>query len=263
MNTIYRSFGSVFVAATVMLSSVSAQNEAPSAKALAERLSNNLQDGNSEVRLKIEIPAVDGNPKTVLQLKVKSRRDKSATELVYQVLWPKERKGEGFLLKRSGSRAPGGTLLLPPNTLVQLTASKMKDGIFGSDLTYADLVEDFFSWSDQKILGSETVGNVPCVILESKPGSGNSSIYAKVQSWIDTKRMVPLRVDKYYGGGKLARRIETTRVAKDDSGRQIPASFSVMGPDQGPPTILEGSSSKHEVTFSDSDFTQEAIGVLK
>jgi hypothetical protein len=198
----------------------------------------------------------------VLQLQVKSRRTSSNTELVYQVLWPKARKGEGFLLKKPGNRATSGTLLVLPNTLKKLSASALNGGIFGSDLSYEDLAENFYTWNDQSMLGTEVVNRVSCQILESKPG-GSQSPYSKVQSWIDLKRMVPLRVDKYSRSGKLVRRVMTTRVAKDDKGRQIPASFSVQGPNLGSPTIIEGSSSKHNVNFTDADFTPQAIGKLK
>lgn len=247
----------MMVAATVITSSVSAQEAVPSAKDLAKTLSAGIQDGNSLVRIKLETPS-----KTVLQLQIKSRRRSSTTELVYQVLWPKERKGEGFLLKKSGNLATSGTLLVLPNTLKDLSASDLKDGMFGSGLSYEDLVEDFYGWDDQTIIGTEVVDRVPCQILESKSGGG-SSPYSKVQSWIDVKRMVPLRVDKYSRNGKLARRIMTTRVAKDDNGRQIPANFSVQAGDSGAPTVIEGSSSKHDVRFTDADFTPEAIGKSK
>jgi hypothetical protein len=262
MKSIYRSLGGLMVAATVLTTSAVAQDAVPSAKDLAASLSAGIQDGSSEVRLKMEIPPANGNPKTVLQVRVKSRRSKAASEVVYQVLWPKEHKGEGFLLKQSGNRAASGTVMVLPNTLKRLSGSAMKDGIFGSDLAYVDVVENFYSWGDQSILGTEVVDRVSCVVLESKPG-GSDSPYAKIQSWIDLKRMVPLRVDKYFGGGKLARRIMTTRVAKDDTGRQIPASFTVQRGGEGPQTIIEGSSSKHDVTLSDADFTPQAIGKLK
>jgi hypothetical protein len=47
------------------------------------------------------------------------------------------------------------------------------------------------------------------------------------------------------------------------NGRQISASFSVQGPDLRSPTIIEGSSSKHNANFTDADFTPEAIEKLK
>ena len=50
-----------------------------------------------------------------------------------------------------------------------------------------------------------------------------------MRSWIDTRRFVPLRVEKYLSSGLLARRIDTIRVANDDEGRPIPANLTVRG----------------------------------
>ncbi len=64
---------------------------------------------------------------------------------------------------------------------------------------------------------------------------------ARVRSWIDVKRLVPLRVEKYFESGQLARRIDTTRVAKDDTDRPVAASLMVRRPGQDSVTEIEGS----------------------
>ncbi|MFN0128740.1 MAG: outer membrane lipoprotein-sorting protein [Verrucomicrobiales bacterium] len=236
-----------------------AQDTAPTAADLAARLSQALQDGTSMVRLKIESRAAAGAPKSVVQIQVKSRRTPTATEIVYTVLWPKERKGEAFLLRKSGDRPATGHLFTPPDQLRQLTTAQLQDGIFGTDLSYEDIVDNFYAWKNQQIVGTETVDRVPCYILESKPGSGQRSGYSRVRSWIDPKRLVPLRIEKFLPSGALARRIETTRVAKDDLDRPVPASFSVRRGGQPSVTELEGSNSRHDIPLSDADFTTEAL----
>ena len=263
MKPTFRLLRHALLGTTLLVSSAVAQEAAPSAKDLAAQLGNNIQDGSSIVRLKMEVRQPAGGGKMVLQLQVKSQRAKGSTDVVYQILWPKERKGEGFLLHKSGSRAATGSVFTLPDSLVTLTASKMDDGIFGSDLSYDDLVENFFAWEDQAIVGAETVDRVPCQILESKPGAGDHSGYSKVRSWIDTKRMIPLRVEKYSGSGKVAKRIDTTRVAKDDTGKSVAASFFLQRPGQDSITEIEGSNSKHDVTFTAADFTPEALRTLK
>jgi hypothetical protein len=263
MNPLLRSLLHALLGAAFLVSVVNAQEAVPSARDLAAQLSNIIQDGSSVLRLKMDISKPGGGGKTVLQIQVKSQRTKSSTDLVYQVLWPKDRKGESFLLRKSGGRAPGGLLFTPPDSMVQLTAAKMKDGVFGSDLSYDDLVENFFTWGNQAIVGTETVDRVPCQILESKPGKGDGTNYSKVRSWIDTKRMVTLRVEKYTGSGKLAKRIETTRVSKDDTGNSVGSSFSLQRSGQDSVTEIEGSNSKHGMTFPASDFTPEAFRTLK
>ncbi|MEY4485129.1 MAG: hypothetical protein RL693_2581 [Verrucomicrobiota bacterium] len=251
-----------FASALVFATPISAQEAAPNARDLAAKLSANIQDGSALVRLKLEATPAAGGAKTTLQLQVKSRRTKAATDIIYQVLWPKERKGEAFLLHKSGDNSPTGSVFTLPDSLQPLSASQMKEGIFGSDLTYADLLENFFDWEHQALVGEEIIDRVPCQILESKPGGGDRSIYTKVRSWIDTKRMVPLKVEKYLSSGQLGRQVTTTRVAKDDTDRPVPASVLVQRPGQTSVTELEGSNSKHDVTFTDADFTTEALRKL-
>jgi hypothetical protein len=77
--------------------------ESPSsmpANELASRLSALRQDGESYVRLRMDIKA---STKETLQLQIKERRTQNSTEVVYQVLFPKERKGESVLLRKSGN----------------------------------------------------------------------------------------------------------------------------------------------------------------
>ena len=238
--------------------------EAPpalSAKDLAARLSGWQQDGSSLVRLKMEVKPSAGAAKFALQLQIKQRRTAKSTEVVYQVLWPKERMGEAVLLKQSAGGAASGSVFTPPNTVRALNAAQMKEALFGSDLSYTDVLENFFAWDNQAIVGTEVVDRVNCQILESKPGKGDSG-YSAVRTWVDTRRLVPLRIEKYLPSGAVARRIDTRDVAKDDTGRSVPANMTVSSPQSGSSTNLEGSKLRHDVTFTDRDFTPEGIKEL-
>ena len=127
---------------------------------------------------------------------------------------------------------------MPPNTLRPI--DDLKEPLLGSDLSYEDVVDNFFAWEQQAIVGTEKVDGVNCTILESKPGKGEHSIYGSVRSWIDVRRLVPLRVEKYDSSGQLLRRIDTTRVVAD-AGHHIPADLTVSGARPESSTLLDGS----------------------
>lgn len=237
-------------------SALQAQSAPPEAGALAASLRASVLDGASLTRLKLQMPAQGSGDKGVVQLQIKARRSDAGSDVLYQVLWPKTRQGEGFLLQKSGNRAASGSLFTPPDTV---TPIQLQEGIFGSALAYEDLVDDFFGWKSQQLVGEETLGRVPCWILESKPGPGQASSYTRVRSWIDAKRSVPMRIEKYGAGGALIRRITITRLIKDDINRLIPATFSVQRAGTDGETVLEGSSIKHDVTLTDADFTVETL----
>lgn len=220
-----------------------------SAAELAGKLNAVQQDGSSYVRLRMQTPNAG-----TLQLQIKARRAGGVSALVYQVLWPKERQGEAVLLRKTGSGAPTGAVFTPPNTTRNLSGAQMSEGLFGSDLSYEDAIDNFFAWSNQAIVGSEAIGRANCQILESKPGKGQRSSYASVRTWVDTRRMVPLRIEKMNASGQVVKRIETGRVVTDDIDRQIPATLVVNGR-----TELEGSKIKHDVSYTDREFTAEGL----
>ncbi len=242
-----------------VLASVShaAEPEGLSAADLAARLSGPRQS-STLVRLRMELKQPPSTTRSVLQLQIKERRNGGSTELVYQVLFPKERKGESVLLRKSGNRPASGTLFIPPDSAKPLSAGQMSDSLFGSDLSYEDVIENFFAWDNQAIVGTEVVDRVPCQILESKPGKGERSSYTSVRTWVDTRRFVPLRIEKYRGSGSLVRRIDTTRVVAT-GGRQIPANLTIRGPRGDSATDLDGSRIKHGVDFSDREFSAEGF----
>jgi hypothetical protein len=225
-----------------------------SARELAARLAAKQQDGNAYVRMRMEI---SGAAKTTMQLELKSRASRGGTEVVYRVLWPKERKGEAVLLRKIGSRPITGAIFSPSSGL--RTLSGFQDRLFDGDLSYEDAVDNFFAWDQQEIVGTETVDRVNCQVLESKPGKGAHSSYSSVRSWIDPRRLVPLRVEKYGPSGKLLRRIDTSRIVTDDRQRTIPANFVVRGPGGSSVTDIDGARIRHGVNFSDEEFTPEGL----
>jgi Outer membrane lipoprotein-sorting protein len=225
----------------------------PTANDLASRLSALRQDGASYVRLRMEIK---GATKETLQLQIKERRTKDSSEVVYQVLYPKERKGESVLLRKIGNGPASGSVFVPPNTVRPI--DDLKEPLFGSDLSYEDVVENFFAWEQQALVGTEKVDGVNCQILESKPGKDQPSIYGSVRSWIDVRRLVPLRVEKYASAGQLLRRIDTIDVVAD-AGRQIPATLSFNGARTNSSTLLAGSRVRRNVIYTDRDFSTEGL----
>ncbi len=222
---------------------------ADSGSELAAKL-RSKESGSTFVRLKMD--AGGGS----LQIQIKSRVSESGADIVYQILFPKERMGESVLLHRAGHKFTG-TVFRPPDTVQPIGAGEMNQALFGSDLSYEDIIDSPFAWSQQAIVGTENVGRFACQILESKPGKDHSSSYASVKSWIDSSRMVPLRIEKYDSSGKVIRRINITRMLLD-GGDSLPADLEVSGP-RGSVTHITGSSIKRGQNFADTEFSAEGL----
>ena len=77
---------------------------------------------------------------------------KRATDLVYQVLWPNEHKGEAVILHQAQGTATG-SIIVPQQPVRTIKSSQMGEGLFDSDLSYQDAVENFFAWKKQAVVG--------------------------------------------------------------------------------------------------------------
>lgn len=205
---------------------------------------------NSLVRLKMEIKSTE----TVLQVQIKERRTKEGTDIVYQVLWPKDRKGEAVILHSPRSKAASGVSFTPPNTVKTLDLSQP---LFGSDLSCEDAADNIFLWNQQILGGTELVDGVSCQVLDSKP-KGKRSSYGNARTWVDLRRFAPVRVEKSAPSGEVIRQIDTTRTTNDD-GRTIPANLSVKSVQKGTETLFDGSRIRHDISFTDKDFSPEGL----
>ncbi len=225
--------------------SVRASEGALNASQLAAKMAGLVEDGDSTARVRMKDSRGE-----VLQVQIKSRRSGGNAQTVYEILWPQERKGEKVVLRQNKGSWPQGEKIFPDGRRSSVGRGEWTEGLLGTDLSYADAVENFFLWPQQGLAGQETVGRTDCVILESRP-SGNSP-HGKVRSWIDTGKWTVMRVEKYDPSGKLLRTIATTQVAKDDAGRNIPAGMTVRRAG-GSTTEIDGSNIRHDVKLSEAD----------
>lgn len=242
----------IFAAISLGLSLPNLASAADGGSELAAKL-RAKEAGSTFVRIRMQAGG------DTLQVQIKSRVSDSAADIVYQILFPKERKGETVLLHRSGNKF-NGTLFRPPDGLKQIGAGEMSQSLFGSELSYEDIVDSPFTWSQQAIVGTENLDRFSCQILESKPGKDHSSSYASVKSWIDSGRMVPLRIEKYDSAGKLVRRINITRMLLN-GGDSLPADLEVSGP-RGSGTHITGSGFKRGVNYAETEFTPGGLKQL-
>ena len=214
------------------------------------------EQGSTFVRVRMQIGSGE---KQTLQVQIKSRTSGTDADIVYQILFPKERKGESVLLHRLAEKLTG-TRFVPPNTFRPIASSQLTESLFGSDLSYEDIVDNPYVWNQQAIVGTEVIDGNSCQVLESKPAKGHKSSYSSVKTWVDSRRLVPLRIEKYDASGKVVRRINTTRVLLDGTD-SMPADLKVYGP-SGSVTEINGSRIRRGVTYADNEFIPEGLRQL-
>lgn len=231
------------------------QPDSVDANQFAAKLGRALIDGESMARFRMVVRGQDGTASKTLQVASRSRRTDQETRLVYEILWPTEQKGEAFYLNATkGGRVQGATRS-PDGRILQFGPDALDKGIFGTDLSYADVFENFFLWRSQRLLDREVIGRVECEVLESRPETGDRSPYSKVISWIDPKKMVPMRVEKFDRSGRTALIIETTGVTRESNGNHLPSGFVAKRTGSPTVTAIEGASLRRDVKFSNAEFS--------
>lgn len=230
----------------IMLSCSWAAEHGLTASQLAAQMAAAVEDGDSTARVRMKNS--DGK---VLQVRIKSRRTNGRAETVYEILWPAERKGEKVVLRQTKGAWPEGETIAASGQRAKIDRGDLGEGVFGTALSYADVIENFFLWPKQQFAGTEMIGGAECAILESRPSG--ASPHGKVRSWIDAGKLVVHRVEKYDTLGGLLRTITTTQVAKDDTGRNVPAGMTVTRTG-GSSTEIDGSNIRHDVKLTGADF---------
>lgn len=207
------------------------------------------------VLIKADMTQTDAaGAKTSLKVQIKRRELAGGkSEHLYQVVYPRDRRGEGVLLKINGSSFSGAEFS-PSKGLSPLKAADRHRSLLGTDLTIDDLMADYLDWAQQSITAEETLEKVPCAVVESRSGN------AKVKNWVDKKRYVTLKAEIFPTGGETpVRTVHSIEARRSDSGFFIPVKFSVSSVAKGTTTRVEGTGYEDGIPYTDSDFTEAAL----
>lgn len=212
--------------------------------------------GGLLVRVRMEQTKPDGKQVILAQIKRRETAD-GATEQLFQITFPKERKGEALLLRTKRGSAFTARTFTPGQGFKTLSAADKRTPIFGTDMTLEDALAEFLDWSKHEAIGKEKVRSGQCMIIESTPPKAGTSP-SKVKTWVDEKRYIAWRVQLFDSSDQPSRVVEAEEVIRLPSGYWCPRTFTVSTPAKGTQTKIAGSSSS-EQDFTDADFGDAAI----
>jgi hypothetical protein len=229
------------------------------ADALVARVVANQATRGAVIRAKLTVEAPGSDRAAVAQLRIRLRRDEKRTRLLFEVLWPDRQKGEAICIDRAGQGAVGGFLFAPPDRVTPLGDATLGRAFLDSDLTIEDLADDFWQWPSPRIAGDELVGGEPCRIVEWHPPPGTASAYARVRSWISTKKLVPLRIEKSWRDDRPMKLFSIEKTSRN-GGVWVPITTIVSSPGSARRTTLEISRGDRDVEVPVDVFTPESLG---
>jgi hypothetical protein len=95
----------------------------------------------------------------------------------------------------------------------QFAASKLKEKIRGTSVTYEDLAFKFLYWPTARVLGEENVRTRNCWKLQLSTPSRQSQ-YSNVLLWVDKGSGALMRMEGYDWNAQLAKRFEVVSAQK-------------------------------------------------
>jgi outer membrane lipoprotein-sorting protein len=98
----------------------------------------------------------------------------------------------------------------------KFAASKLKQKIRGTDVTYEDLAFKFLYWPAARVVGEENVRTRNCWKLQLRAPSRESQ-YSNVLLWVDKASGALMRMEGYDWNAQLAKRFEVVSAQKIDN----------------------------------------------
>ena len=197
-----------------------------------------------------------GRPRLQVQIKHHTAANGERLQL-HQVLFPKDRKGEGLLLRTSDGGLIGWSFK-PGGQPMALKPTDRSMGVFGTDLLVEDVLGDFLNWRSHTLVRKENLGPVSCSVVESVAPPNATGSVRMVRSWIDDRRLVPQKVEMLDATGKVNRTVTTQRVHRSSTGYFVPTEFIITSA-SGSETKVSGSGVRDDLTFADADFSEAAL----
>lgn len=187
-----------------------------------------------------------------------ARTQGATSHLIYQVLWPAEHEGYALLFHRDrASLVATGSLVEPTRVVVPLGDATRARRFLDTDLFVDDLIEDFWRWPGQRVVGSAVVDGRTCDILESRAADSSAWPWPIVRSWIDRERATPLRVEKRDAMGQPARQISFTVSSRKDA--VVPARLTIEPADGRSLTTFDVSSYERDDSVPLTWFELDAV----
>lgn len=232
----------------------------PTAKELLEKVVAARRTAGLTARGRMVITRPGVADRTV-QFLVKGRQAGNTKDFLYLALYPAADKGRAVVVHKNAAGTLTGFTREPDSRTSPLTPARLKQPLFGSDLTIDEMTEDFWNWPAPKITGQATVCRRECQIIETRPAKGTDAAAALVRLWVSPETSLPLRIEMYGADNKLIKRTECRNVVKS-GGHFSMEKLTIESPVAGQQTLLDFSKGARDVEVPAADFTAEGISKL-
>lgn len=200
-----------------------------------------------------------GGEKRVRELSITAADRGSTRKTLLRFTSPADIQGTGFLALEDGQGGTEQFLYLPAlKRARRIVAGQKSRSFVNTDFSYEDMERRPVEDSEHTIAGQETLNDVPCWILESRPKPRTESQYSLVRAWVARDIHLTLRTDFFAEGQQPIKRYTVLQL---ESIQDIWTETKVAMEDlqSGHKTVLETIEIKYNTGVQDSAFTQQAL----
>ncbi len=155
---------------------------------------------------------------------------------------PREDWGTGFLVWREpGKEQDRQWIYLPALKRARRVPVSSRQTFVGTNLLYEDVRElagertERYTYED---LGAEKFDGRDCRVILAKPTPENDSAYSSRKQWIDTERLIPLKIEYYDRPGGLWKVLRNSSLVEASSGIYRPGLTEMRDVKVGETTLL-------------------------
>lgn len=228
-----------------------------SPRQLLERTFSNAYGEDFVQKLSIESRGANGRGYT-RRLQIVRKQSEHPGKALVRFLEPADVRGTSMLVIEREGRYDDLFLYLPAFAKVRrLSASQRGDAFFGTDIAYEDLEPRTAADFEVKAAGTSRVSNVPCVLLEVRPKTVESS-YERTVSCVEPERGMTLSTE-FYSAGRLVKRLEVDPASiRHIAGHWVPFAARIESA-LGSVTLLRVEAYEVRTNIPDALFTQRNL----
>jgi Outer membrane lipoprotein-sorting protein len=171
---------------------------------------------------------------------------------------PAEVKGVALLVVNHPDRASDQWMWIPAQERDRRIALQDRSTrFFGTDFSFEDLEERDVDQYDYKLSGEDTLENVGCWRIESRPRESKTSQYTSSVLWVRKDRYFLVRTDNF-NKDRLIRQITYSDIESID-GIWTARTVAVLDHTRNSQTVLTLDKVKYNLPMKDANFTRESL----
>lgn len=230
-------------------------HSAPSAKAILDKVSKNVDAKDEVATVKMTVIEADGAKKD-RKLELRRKGGEGDQKVLVKMQSPADLKGTA-LLSVSKGKSSDQWLYLPSSKQTRRILSTNKGGNFmGSELSYEDMGTNSDAKFESSVAGTKEEGGRKFTLIENK-ATGDSS-YKRTVLWIDSKTDLVAKIE-YFDKANKPLKVSVFSGYKQYDKVWRAQKISVTNLQNKRGTVLELSGVKVNEGLSDSEFTESAL----